>query len=150
MSRSWFSGLCLAALLAGAPSPARSQVAKVCKPDEVGFSVGNSAYCVHVAPVPLAAPAAVAYCKARRQSLLSMFTLAAAWNVNPEATAALKPLVLNKKMVVAGIAWSKGPSERYKITTPVEGGLRNLPAEPYKDQVLHYACSSDVPLPKKS
>lgn len=150
MSRSCWSGLGLVALLASAHTPVSAQVPKACKPDEVGFTVGNSAYCVHAAPVPLAAPAAVAYCKARRQSLLSMFTLAAAWKVNPEATAALSPLLLNKKMVVSGISWSSNLSDRFKITTPVEGGLRNLPAEPYKDQVLHYACSSDVPLPKKT
>lgn len=149
MSRVSLLGLGLVAALSSAHTKASAQVPTPCKPDEVGFVANNSAYCIHAAATPLSAPAAVAYCKARRQSLLSMFTLAALWNVNKEATAALSPLLLNKKIVVSGIAWSNNLSERFKITTPVSGGLRNLPAEPYKDQVLHYACSSDTPLGKK-
>ena len=136
--------LMLGAALAVLPSRAPAQ--SVCKADEIQVTAGKNLYCMHAAPKPLAASAADSYCNARKQNLLSMFTLAALWNVDKDATAKMSPLLLDKKIVVRGIPWSKILTERYRITTPVRDGLRNLPAEPYKAQVLDFVCSSDIPV----
>lgn len=127
--------------------PSRASAQSVCKADEIQVTSGKNLYCMHAAPKPLAATPAESYCSARKQKLLSMFTLGALWNVDKEATAKMSPLLLDKKVVVLGISWSKNLTERYKITTPVRTGLRNLPAEPYKAQVLDFVCSSDAPVP---
>lgn len=137
--------LMLGAALAVMPSRASAQ--SVCKADEIQVTAGKNLYCMHAAPNPLAAAPAESYCSARKQKLLSMFTLAALWNVDKEATVKMSPLLLDKKVVVLGIPWSKILTERYKITTPVRTGLRNLPDEPYKAQVLDFVCSSYAPVP---
>lgn len=137
------------ALLAGlavAPGSARAQA--VCKADEVQVPGKTELYCMHVAPQPMTAQTAEAYCKARKQKLSSFFTLAALWNVNKPATEKLSPLVLDKKLVLIGLVFERDPVKRYKITTPVQGGLRNLPEEPYKAQSLHFLCETSIPLPK--
>ena len=138
--------LMLGTVVSAHPGSAAAQ--STCKPDEIQVIAGKYLYCMHAAPQPLAAAAAESYCKARKQKMMSMFTLAVLWNLDKDATAKLSPLILDKKLVVGGIAWATKPSERYKITTPVRGGLRNLPEEPYKEQVLHFVCSTNAPAPQ--
>lgn len=143
--RPLFLPLMLGAVVSALSGDASAQ--SVCKADEIQITAGKNLYCMHASPQPLTAGAAESYCKARKQGMLSLFTLAPLWNSNKDATAKLSPLILNKKLVVLGIAGSKTLTERYKITTPVQGGLRNLPDEPYKAQVLNFVCSVDVPVP---